>query len=72
VIIVGEIIVGKNNRHFKRNELIAVAWLKVYRWLWLIGIPFAIASIFVSYPIPGENESYRAIGFPLIAAAFDQ
>lgn len=45
-------------------------WQQAYRWRWLIGIPFAVASAFIIYPMAGETEAYKVMGFPLFVAAF--
>ncbi len=71
VLIAAEVISANKNRQIRRKNGGTGAWQKVYRWRWVIGIPFAVVSVFVSYPMSGETESYRVIGFPLIAAAFD-
>ena len=72
IIVVGEIVAAKKNRFIKENGNASTSWLKVYRWRWVVGLLFVIASVFVYYPMLGETESYRVMGFPLMAAVFDE
>src|SRR5438046_3135780 len=71
LIAIGEFFTARSNRYaFKQGQASAL-WLRVYRWRWLIGVLFAIASAFVYYPMTGGGERYRVMGFPLMVAAFD-
>ena len=72
LIVAIEVFAAKRNRMVQKEGLAAAKWKQVYRWRWLIGIPFAVASAFVSYPMAGETESYKVMGFPLFVAAFDE
>ena len=72
LIIAGEIYAAKKNRAILREGVPPKKWQQAYRWRWLIGVPFAVASAFVSYPMAGETETYKVMGFPLFVAAFDE
>lgn len=72
LLIAAELIAANKNRQIRRANGATVKWQKAYRWRWVIGIPFAVVSVFVSYPMSGDTESYRVFGFPLMVAAFDE
>ena len=71
LLIVSEIISVRKNRVTNADVRTGRYWKSLYRWQWLIGFPFAAASLFVSYSYSGETETYRILGFPLPAVAFD-
>ena len=71
-IIVAEIFAATRNRTVMREGNAPSKWQRVYRWRWFIGIPFAVASAFIIYPMAGENVNYMVLGFPLFVAAFDE
>ena len=72
LLIAAEFIAARSNRRTHVESAIKGAWSVVYRWRWVMGIPFALASFLVSYPYPGNTETYRVLGFPLPAAAFNE
>lgn len=72
ILIVAEVISAKKNRATRLGNSANEVWNKIYRWRWLVGIPFAVLSTVIYYPISGETESYRIMGFPLMVAAFDE
>jgi len=72
VIVIFEVLASRKNRSTKQNNTASSAWQNIYRWRWVVGVPFAIVSAFVYFPMSGETESYRVMGFPLMVAAFDE
>lgn len=71
LLVVLEIIAAKKNKYSHVSGNITDKWLIVYKWRYLLGLPFAVASFFVSYTMSGDTEPYKVMGFPLMAAAFD-
>jgi hypothetical protein len=71
LIVVGECFVARSNRSASKQAEVSSAWLHVYRWRWLVGVVFAIASAFIGYPVTDAGERYRVLGVPFLAAAFD-
>lgn len=62
----------RNQRTFHRGYT-GDLWQLVYRWRWLAGVPFAVASPFLSYTVgSGESGVYEIVGFPLAVAAIDE
>lgn len=50
-----------------------VIWNGVYRWRWLVGVPFAFVPTMLSYNVgSAESGVYEIIGFPLAIAAVDE
>ena len=72
LLIAVEFVATRSNRRAHIESAVKGAWSVVYRRRWVIGIPFALASCLVSYPYPAETETYRVLGFPLPAAAFNE
>ncbi|MEW5722482.1 MAG: hypothetical protein AB1896_05215 [Thermodesulfobacteriota bacterium] len=72
VLAAAEFAAAWSNRTAYRGNQAPPTWKRFYRWRWLAGLPFAALSVFVSYPLAFGAESYRVIGFPLMAAAFDE
>ena len=62
----------RNQNTFYKNSAGEI-WNRVYRWRWLVGVPFGIVPAFLSYSV-GSPESgiYEIIGFPLAIAAVDE
>ena len=71
-MIVLEVFAARTNRRIRRKGLAPREWEKAYQWRWVFGIPFAVLSAFVFYPMPGLPESVQVVGFPLMVAAFDE
>ena len=69
-MLLAEIVAARLNRTFK--DTAPGTRLFVYQWRYLIAIPFAVVSVFMAYPMSGDTENYRVIGFPLFVAAFDE
>lgn len=62
----------RNQRTFQRGSA-GVLWERIYRWRWLVGVPFAALSPLLSYTVgAGESGTYEIVGFPLVVAAIDQ
>ena len=38
-------------------------WRSAYRWRFPIGVPLAVASAFVSYPLAGGEDQYQSMAF---------
>lgn len=72
LIIASEVFSARANKRTKQTGTVGKEWLRVYRWRWLTGIPFAVASAFIYYPMSGKTETYKVLGFPLFVAAFDE
>jgi hypothetical protein len=72
VLIVLEVVASRSNRRFAVGLPADSRWLMVYRWRFPIGVPLAIASAFVSYPLTGGGEQYQVSGFPFLVMAIDQ
>lgn len=48
-------------------------WNGVYRWRWVVGVPFAFVPTMLSYNVGGaDSGTYEIIGFPLAIAAVDE
>ena len=71
LIAIGEFFSARSNRSTFTQAQASAVWLRVYRWRWVIGVLFAIASAFIYYPMTGGEERYRVMGFPFMVAAFD-
>ena len=71
-IIAVEIFSAKQNKKTNQADTASKSWHAAYKWRYLLGAPFAVGSYFISYPISGGNETYTVMGFPLMAAAFDE
>lgn len=62
----------RNQRTFYRGSAGAL-WGGIYRWRWLVGVPFAALSTVLSYTVSGaESKTYEIVGFPLVVAAIDE
>lgn len=61
----------RNQRTFHDGSAGAV-WNGIYRWRWLVGVPFAALSTVLSYSVGGESGTYEIVGFPLAVAAIDE
>lgn len=72
VLIVLEVVASRSNRRFAVGQSSESRWLLLYRWRLPIGVPLAIASAFVSYPLTGGGEQYQISGFPFLVMAIDQ
>src|SRR5687768_2950578 len=70
-LIALEIVAARKNRSFAAQRVASREWAFAYRWRLLFGIPLAVASAFIQYPIYGEGERYQVAGFPCMVAAFD-
>ena len=71
-IIIAEIVAAyKMKKAYKSNNFKKI-WRNPYKLRWLFGAPLAIGSFFMTYTIDGETEKYRILGFPIMAAAFDE
>lgn len=46
-------------------------WLAARRWSGLVGVALGIGSYFIWYPLQDHGETWRVMGFPFFAAAFD-
>jgi len=71
LIAIGEFFAARSNRFAFKQAQASALWLRVYRWRWLVGVLFAIASAFIYYPMTGGEERYRVMGLPFMVAAFD-
>ena len=69
--LVGAFFAGWSNRFAVEHSTASWTWLRTYRWRWLGGTVFAIASAFAQYPVSVGGERYRVIGFPFMAGALD-
>lgn len=72
LMIAVEVLAAKTNRRIRRKGLASPKWEKAYQWRWVFGIPSAVLSAFVFYPMPGVPELSQVMGFPLMVAAFDE
>jgi hypothetical protein len=61
-----EFFASKSNKLASTCTNLNRQWHFVYKFRWIFGVLFAIASIFAIYPMSG----YDFIGFPFIAGAF--
>lgn len=71
-LVAAEILAARETRKVEKADAATKQWSFAYRWRRAIGITFAVCSAFVYYPLSGETESYRVMGFPLMVAAFDE
>lgn len=69
LLVVVELMAARYN---KKTQQQSDKWHTVYRWRWIIGIPFIIISAIITYPMPGVEEANKVVGFPLIVAVFDE
>lgn len=65
-IISLEVVASRRNKITRAMEKTSMKWCTAHRFRWLIGLPFAVVSVFAIYPMSG----YQFIGFPFIAGAF--
>lgn len=72
VLVALEILASKKNRSTAASSPPDSTWLQCYRWRYLIGVPLAIASAFVSYPLSSGEDNYQITGFPFLVMAVDQ
>lgn len=68
LLVVVELMAARYNKKMQQSD----KWHTVYRWRWIIGIPFVIISAIITYPMPGVEEANKVVGFPLIVAVFDE
>lgn len=61
----------RNQRTFHDGSA-GVVWDGIYRWRWLVGVPFAALSTVLGYTVGGESGTYEIVGFPLAVAAIDE
>jgi len=59
------------NRHRAKCGAVSARWLVARRWSWLLGVALGIGSYFIWYPLHDGSETWRVMGFPFFAAAFD-
>lgn len=71
LLVLGETRSARSNRRHEESGNATATWLKAYRWRRLVGIPLALGSILICYPIPTHAGVYRILGFPLVVAVFD-
>src|SRR5687768_11812893 len=67
-----EILASKRNSRTAAASPPVSRWLRIYRWRYLMGVPFSIASGFVSYPLSSGEDQYQITGFPFLVMAIDQ
>lgn len=73
VFMVGlELFTSLRNQTTFFNDSAGKAWNLMYRWRWLVGVPFAVLPAVVSYPIEGADGAYQITGFPLVLEAVDE
>lgn len=62
----------KNQKTFF-DETAGALWNGLYRWRWVVGIPFAILSALLHYAASGGNAGiFEVRGFPLVVAMVDE
>lgn len=62
----------RSNRRFGASGAASQSWFRARRISRLAALSLAAASFFVSFPHRAESETYRVLGFPFVAAAFDE
>ena len=72
LMIIGEIFSAMANRRVRREGFGSEKWDTAHRWRWILGVPFVILSVFITYPMAGDTAGYTVVGFPLMVAAFDE
>lgn len=71
LLIALEVLASRRNRRFVAS-LYDKKWLWVYRWRFVLGVPLAITSVFVSYPLSVGEDQYQVSGFPFMVMVIDQ
>jgi hypothetical protein len=69
-IVLAAIAVGSNKRRAASGAA-TPHWLIARRWSGPLGLLLGIGSYFISYPLQDQGETWRVMGFPFFAAAFD-
>jgi hypothetical protein len=69
--IVLAVVAIRANRHRAKCGIVSARWLVARRWSWLLGAALGIGSYFLWYPLHDGGETWRVMGFPFFAAAFD-
>ena len=64
-------IAAVSNRRRAASGTPTARWIIARRWSGRLGLLLGIGSIFVSYPLQHQGETWRVMGFPFFAAAFD-
>jgi hypothetical protein len=74
VLMIGmELFTSLTNQTTFYNDTAGAIWNRIYRWRWLVGVPFAFVPTMLSYSVGGgESGTYEIIGFPLAIAAVDE
>jgi hypothetical protein len=72
VVVAAEVFAGRRNLRTRKAGHAGTSWLVLYRWRYLVGVPFGVASAFFRYPVARGTETFHIVGFPFMAAAFDQ
>ena len=65
------VVAVHSNRQRVVNGTATARWLAARRWSGLFGLVLGIGSYFISYPLQDQGETWRVMGFPFFAAAFD-
>ena len=69
-IVLAAIAAASNRRRAARGTAPS-RWLIARRWSGPLGLLLGIGSYFISYPLQDHGETWRVMGFPFFAAAFD-
>jgi hypothetical protein len=73
ILIALEVLASQSNRHVAAALPSSHSrWRFAYRWRFLVGVPLAVASAFISYPLSGGEDQYQVHGFPFMVMAIDQ
>lgn len=72
LIVVIELFSSLRNQATFFNNSAGATWNLVYRWRWMVGLPFAVVPAVLSYSISSASGVYELTGFPLVLEAVDE
>jgi len=71
IVLVTSVYAWHRNTRIDMRSL-PVRWLRLWRWRWAIGVALGVSSVFMRYPVQGDEDQYLIYGIPFFAYAFDQ
>jgi hypothetical protein len=71
IILLSSVCAWYRNTRLEAQSLPA-RWVRLWRWRWAIGAALGVSSVFMRYPLQGNDGQYLIHGIPFFAYAFDQ
>lgn len=71
IVLVLAVVAIRANGRLARSGSANERWLITRQWFRLASLVLGTGSFFISYPLQNQGETWRVLGFPFFAAAFD-